>query len=53
MWYAPTLWLFFFQVAIALPVAILGFWYGCLSRHERDYCTGKVFSSKLRVNELA
>jgi O-antigen/teichoic acid export membrane protein len=53
MWYAPTLWLFFFQVAIALPIAILGFWYGCLSRDERDYFMRQAFSSKVRVNELA
>ena len=53
MWYAPTLFLFFFQVAITLPVAILAFWFGCLSSTERSSCTGRVFSPRVRANELA
>jgi O-antigen/teichoic acid export membrane protein len=53
LWYAPTLFLFFFQVAITLPVAVIAFWFGCLSGTERRYCVGQVFSTGVRGNELA
>jgi O-antigen/teichoic acid export membrane protein len=52
-WYPPTLFLFFIQVAIALPVAILAFWFGCLSSTERGSCMGRVFSLTVRADELA
>ena len=35
IWSARTVWFFFLQVALTLPVALLVFWFGCLSPLER------------------
>jgi len=35
-WPAPNLFLFFFQTAILLPIALICFWYFCLSVIERQ-----------------
>jgi len=47
MWYAPTVWYFFFQIALTLPVAALGFWVGCLS-HTASLCFSSSRSSRQR-----
>jgi len=33
---ATHLWVFFGQIALILPFALLGFWYVCVSREERQ-----------------
>ena len=53
IWYPKTLWLFFFQVALTLPVAILSFWFGCFSRTERRSHVGQIVSRTIRVEEPA
>jgi O-antigen/teichoic acid export membrane protein len=53
MWYAPKLWIFFFQVALTLPTAALGFWFGCLSQSERRSWLGRIFSPRVRVEDPA
>jgi O-antigen/teichoic acid export membrane protein len=53
MWYAPTLWLYFFQVALSLPVAALPFWFVCLSQTERRFYLGRIFSPTVRGVEPA
>jgi O-antigen/teichoic acid export membrane protein len=53
MWFAPTLWVFFFQVALTLPAVALGFWFGCLSQSERRSWLGRIFSPTVRVGESA
>jgi O-antigen/teichoic acid export membrane protein len=35
-WPASNLALFFFQVTLALPFALIGYWFGCLSANQRD-----------------
>ena len=53
MWYAPTIWIFLFQVALALPVAALGFWFGCFSQTERHFWLGRILSPTVQVGEPA
>ena len=41
-WPAANLVIFFIQVGLTLPVALVGFWYGCLSRKERLDARGRL-----------
>jgi O-antigen/teichoic acid export membrane protein len=52
-WYAPTVWFFFLQVLVTLPVAIFSFWFGCFSRTERRSHLGQIVSRTIRVEETA
>jgi O-antigen/teichoic acid export membrane protein len=47
IWYPPTVWFFFLQVAFALPVAIIAFWFGCISRIERCWWVERAFPKQL------
>jgi len=38
LWPAPSLLVFFAQVAVLVPLALLGFWHVSLSDHERQRC---------------
>jgi O-antigen/teichoic acid export membrane protein len=53
MWEAPTLWVYFFQVVMTLPVAALPFWFVCLSQTERRSYLRRIFSPTVRVGEPA
>jgi len=53
MWDAPTLWFYFFQVLLTLPVAALPFWFVCLSQTERRSYLRRIFSPPVRVGEPA
>jgi O-antigen/teichoic acid export membrane protein len=53
MWFAPTLWFFFFQVTLTLPVAILCFWFGCLTATDRHSWWARIFPRQIRTGEPA
>jgi O-antigen/teichoic acid export membrane protein len=53
VWEAPTLWVYFFQVVMALPVAALPFWLVCFSQTERRSYLRRILSSTDRVGEPA
>lgn len=52
-WRALNVWMFFGQVLLSLPVAIVGFWFGCLSHIERRSYLERLFSSAVQVGEMA
>jgi len=49
LWPAPNLFVFFLQVGLSLPVALLGFWYICLQKTDRQTYSRKLLSSLGRV----
>jgi O-antigen/teichoic acid export membrane protein len=52
-WHVSSIWLFFFQVLLTLPVALLAFLFGCLSQTERSSFLGQISSPYVRVGETA
>jgi O-antigen/teichoic acid export membrane protein len=53
IWSPRTLWLFFFQVGLSSPVALLSLWLVCFSRGERRIHVERIISRTIRVGEPA
>ncbi len=49
LWPAPNLMVFFLQVGMSLPLALLGFWYLCLPKTDRQTYAQKFMSSMGKV----
>jgi O-antigen/teichoic acid export membrane protein len=52
-WHAATVWMFFWQVLVTLPVVGVMIWFGCLSLAERHSYLHRIGLSKVGVRKLA